>query len=105
MNITTLSHPKVQARLFAAMRLAVNAANGFYSHHQKGAFQISPDTQNSRGTVYIQNRNGNNFIRVDYHKAQKRLNGGVSTYQKSGFTFYNGNGDCTALVLASLKQA
>ena len=97
MNIASLSHPKVQARLFAAMRLAVNAANGVYDHCQKGVFQIAP--KGNAGTVYIQNRNGNNFIRVDYHKVRKSANG----YQQSGFTFYNGSGDCTALVLASLR--
>lgn len=92
-NITTLNHPTTQARLFAAMRMAVNASNGMYNHCQKGKFQIA--TGNNRATVYIANKSGHNFLRVTYERA---VSGRLS-----GFRFYSHGGDCTAVVLQSLR--
>lgn len=89
-NKSALNHPTTQARLFAAMRLAVNASNGMYEHQQKGKFQIAPGKE--RATVYIANKSGRNFLRVTYDR--KGL---------SGFRFYSQGGDCTAVVLASLR--
>ena len=89
-NSTTLNHPTTQARLFAAMRLAVNASNGMYKHCQKGKFQIAPG--NKRASVYIANKSGHNFLRVTYDRE------GLS-----GFRFYSHDGDCTAVVLQSLR--
>ena len=89
-NKSALNHPTIQARLFAAMRMAVNASNGMYQHQQKGKFQIAPG--NDRATVYIANKSGHNFMRITYDR--KGL---------SGFRFYSHGGDCTAVVLASLR--
>lgn len=94
MNLSNLSHPVVQARIYAAMRMAVNAANGVYDHCQKGKFQITPGGK--RGTVYIQNKKGHNFLRVTYQKATQQ-NG-------SGFSFYAGGGECTDVVIQSLRM-
>jgi len=90
-NKSALNHPTTQARLFAAMRMAVNASNGMYQHQQKGKFQIAPG--NGRATVYIANKSGHNFLRVTYDRE------GLS-----GFRFYCEGGDCTAVVLASLRE-
>lgn len=90
-NKSALNHPTTQARLFAAMRMAVNASNGIYQHQQKGKFQIAPGKD--RATVYIANKSGHNFLRVTYDR--KGL---------SGFRFYCEGGDCTAVVLASLRE-
>ena len=90
LNTSALNHPTTQARLFAAMRLAVNASNGMYQHQQKGKFQIAPGK--GRATVYIANKRGDNFLRVTYNRE------GLS-----GFRFYCGGGDCTATVLKSLR--
>jgi len=92
MNITSLINPVVQARLFAAMRYAVNASNGMYQHQQKGKFQIAPG--NERATVYIQNKRGHNFLRVTYER-----NGNTS-----GFRFYAQGGECTDVVIKSLRM-
>ena len=89
-NKSALNHPTIQARLFAAMRLAVNASNGMYQHQQKGKYQISPGK--GRATVYIANKSGNNFLRVTYDR--KGL---------SGFRFYCEGGECTSAVLKSLR--
>lgn len=89
LNASNLSHPVVQARIYAAMRLAVNASNGMYQHQQKGKFQIAPGKD--RATVYIANKSGHNFLRVTYDR--KGL---------TGFRFYCEGGECTAVVLASL---
>lgn len=89
-NKSALNHPTTQARLFAAMRMAVNASNGVYQHQQKGKFQIAPGKD--RATVYIANKSGHNFLRVTYDR--KGL---------SGFRFYCEGGDCTDVVLASLR--
>ena len=89
-NKSALNHPTIQARLFAAMRMAVNASNGMYQHQQKGKFQIAPGKD--RATVYIANKSGHNFLRVTYDR--KGL---------SGFRFYCEGGECTAVVLASLR--
>ena len=98
MNISSLKHPKIQARIYAAMRLAVNASNGVYSHCQKGAFQISPKQDGA--TVYIANRKGNNFIRVDYHKSVIDRN----NFTQSGFTFYGEAGNISDTVIQSLRS-
>lgn len=89
-NKSALSHPTTQARIFAAMRMAVNASNGMYQHQQKGKFQIAPG--NNRATVYIANKSGHNFLRVTYERGLL-----------GGFRFYCEGGDCTAVVLASLR--
>lgn len=91
LNSSALNHPNTQARIYAAMRLAVNASNGIYEHCQKGKFQVAPGT--GRGTVYIANKNGNNFLRVTYDRA------GLS-----GFRFYSHGGECTDVVLKSLPS-
>lgn len=90
-NKTALNHPAIQARLFAAMRMAVNASNGIYQHQQKGKFQIAPG--NGWATVYIANKRGDNFLRVTYDR--KGL---------TGFRFYGHGGDCTEIVLKSLRS-
>lgn len=90
LNTSALNHPTIHARLFAAMRMAVNASNGMYQHQQKGKFQIAPGKD--RATVYIANKRGDNFLRVTYNRE------GLS-----GFRFYCGGGDCTAVVLQSLR--
>jgi len=89
-NKSALNHPTIQARLFAAMRMAVNASNGMYQHQQKGKFQIAPGKD--RATVYVANKSGHNFLRVTYDR--KGL---------TGFRFYCEGGDCTTVVLASLR--
>lgn len=90
-NKNALNHPTIQARLFAAMRMAVNASSGMYEHQQKGKFQIAPG--NGRASVYIANKKGDNFLRVTYDR--KGL---------TGFRFYCEGGDCTEIVLESLRS-
>ena len=90
LNISALNHPNTQARIYAAMRLAVNASKGMYEHCKKGKFYIAP----GRGyaTVYIANKKGDNFLRVSYDRE------GLS-----GFRFYGHGGECTEIVLKSLR--
>lgn len=91
LNSSALNHPNTQARIYAAMRLAVNASNGMYQHCQKGKFQVAP----GRGcaTVYVANKKGDNFLRVTYDRADL-----------SGFRFYSHGGECTSAVLKSLRS-
>lgn len=93
MNLTALANPVVQTRLYVAMRLAVKAAHGTPQHQQKGPFQIA--SYGHKGSVYIQNKKGNNFIRVDYNKAHDGMG--------KGFTFYGHSGDITKTVIQSLR--
>lgn len=90
LNINALHHPNTQSRIYAAMRLAVNASKGMYQHCQKGKFQVAP--RRGCATVYIANKKGDNFLRVSYDRA------GLS-----GFRFYGHGGECTEIVLKSLR--
>ena len=92
MNLSNLSHPTIQARIYAAMRYAVNASNGIYNHCQRGKFQIAPGI--NRGAVYIENKKGHNFLRVTY---ERNGNG-------SGFRFYARGGECTDVIIKSLRM-
>lgn len=80
-----------QARIYAAMRLAVNASKGIYEHCKKGKFYIAPGK--GYATVYIANKKGDNFLRVSYDRE------GLS-----GFRFYGHGGECTEIVLKSLRS-
>jgi len=75
MNITNLTHPTIQAKLFAAMsRTRVNSLSTGHS------------------VTYIKNKQGKPVMRVEY----KRGIGG-------GFTFYRGNKCLKVAVLQALR--
>ena len=96
----TLKNPNVQAQLFAAMRWATIAAVQTEYPVQAGRFNIC---QHSKGhaVVYIANRKGAHYLRVDYRQGNAKP-----------FTFYacadkqtQHGYDATATVLKSLREA
>lgn len=76
MNITNLSHPTTQAKLYAAMaRTRVNSLNTGHS------------------VTYLKNKHGKPVMRVEHKRG---MNG--------GFSFYRGNKCLKAVVLQSLRM-
>lgn len=75
LNITNLTHPTMQAKLFAAMSRARVAS-----------------LNTGKGVTYVKNRKGWPVMRVEHKRG---ING--------GFTFYRGNKCLKAIVLQSLR--
>lgn len=94
MNINSLSHPVTQARIYAAMRYAVNASNGMYS--KRNLDKLSCVSTQGIANVFIKNKKGEDFLCVTYARA---TNG-----NPSGFRFYGAGGECTQAVLKSLRN-
>lgn len=68
-TLSTLQNPNLQCKIYAALRHVVMASQG------KIALNGNAHMQHFGATTYIKNRQGNNFIRVDYHRG-------------NGFRFY-----------------
>lgn len=91
MNLSNLSHPVVQARIYAAMRMAVNAANGLLPSSPKRNVTVA--SIGDLGLSCIVNKKGKNFLTVVYDKR------GLS-----GFSFSDGTKDVTDVVIQSLRM-
>lgn len=92
MNLTSLNHPTVQARIYAAMRYSVNAAYCLHSGRALHKLDVYP--ADDMACVFVKNKRNQDFLSVTY-----RRNG-----EKQGFRFYDKHGDVTALVLKSLRS-
>jgi len=90
MNLSNLSHPVVQCRIYAAMRMAVNAANGLLPSLSKRKTTVV--SLGDIGLACIKNNSGKGFLSVVYDKR------GLS-----GFTFESGGKDVTDIVTKSLR--
>jgi hypothetical protein len=90
---STLNNPTVQARIYAAMRWATICATQTEYPVETGRYNLCQHSP-GHGVVYVENNKGNNWLRVDYRKGDKRP-----------FVFYAAtDGDITATVLQSLRS-
>lgn len=96
MNLSNLTHPVVQARIYAAMRMAVNAANGFLPSVPKRNVLVMNLSNYGMGFCVVQNKNGKGFMSVLYERATDN--------RPSGFTFEAGGKDVTDVVIQSLRM-
>lgn len=96
MNLSNLSHPVVQARIYAAMRMAVNVANGVVATLPKRNIIIANLENLGIGFCVIQNKNGKGFMSVLYERA--------TDTRPSGFTFEAAGKDVTDVVIQSLRD-
>lgn len=94
MNLTALNHPNTQARLFAAMKWAVQASYGIGSANVRSHKHFDIYPADDMVCVFIKNKHNRDFLSITY-----RRNG-----EKQGFRFYDKHGDVTALVLKSLRS-
>lgn len=96
MNLSNLSHPVVQARIYAAMRMAVNAANGLLPSVPKRNFIVVGVSKFGVGFCMIKNKSNKGYLTVLYDLATEA--------RPSGFTFEAGGKDVTDVVIQSLRS-